>query len=213
MPSRTLAGAGLSLALFAVLAILTATGRLATVDAAASGVVYSWEAPALTAAMLVITNAGAWFVYLPITVVLLAIPRLRSKVGLPVAATMTAVATLNWVLKPLFAIPRPEAHRLTSATGFSFPSGHAMSAAAFAGVVALLFVRYSRRRHAQDPHGRVAEAIVSVLAALFALAVGFSRVYLGVHNPSDVIAGFAMGFLLSLLTLGVMDLIEQRIQA
>lgn len=87
---------------------------------------------------------------------------------------------LNLLVKMAFARPRPALWvSLKPAFYYSFPSGHAMGAAAV--VTALGFVVWPYR-------GRW---LVLVLGPLFALGVGWSRVYLGVHYPSDVLAGWA----------------------
>jgi undecaprenyl-diphosphatase len=91
---------------------------------------------------------------------------------------------LTQVIKALVARPRPALWlSLRPETTLSFPSGHAMDTAALAA--ALMFLLPGR-------------PWVGRLAALFALAVGWARVYLGVHNPSDVLAGWcaAVGWVL-----------------
>jgi undecaprenyl-diphosphatase len=226
MFNRVWISTGVLLVLFIVLAVLTTTGQLVAFDEAVSAAVHSWETPVLTSVLIGITTVGEWFVYVPIALVLLAIPKLRLRVGLPAAVTLAAVGVLNWALKQIFAVPRPDTHRLITETGFSFPSGHAMSAAAFVGIVVFLLIRYSQKgshqaasraasRTAHQAASRAAhltarQTAALALAMLFILAVGFSRVYLGVHNPSDVIAGFTLGFFLCLLALGVLDVIEAR---
>ena len=91
-------------------------------------------------------------------------------------------AVIEFVAKLAFARPRPELwDHLYPAAGYSFPSGHAMSATALAVAVAAL-TRDARRRRWAIAGG-----------ALFALGVGVSRVYLGVHYPSDVLAGWCAG--------------------
>ena len=71
--------------------------------------------------------------------------------------------------------------------GFSFPSGHSTVAATFYGTVAFLLIRGLR--------GEPLRVLIGVFAGLIILAVGVSRVYLGVHYPSDVLAGWAAGTL------------------
>ncbi|HHY45973.1 MAG TPA: phosphatase PAP2 family protein [Firmicutes bacterium] len=94
-------------------------------------------------------------------------------------------ATLESLLKAIFQRPRPEYPHLVRALGFSFPSGHAtVSAAVFA---TLAYLAYTRIRP-----GRTRLLVVITAFALI-LMIGISRVYLGVHYPSDVLAGFAVG--------------------
>ena len=86
---------------------------------------------------------------------------------------------LTQVIKPLVARPRPALWAsIRPEHTFSFPSGHAMDTAAIAAALVLLV--WGHRGH-----GWV------WLMPLFALAVGWARMYLGVHNPSDVLAGWA----------------------
>jgi membrane-associated phospholipid phosphatase len=74
---------------------------------------------------------------------------------------------------------------LATASSFSFPSGHALVSLAVYGAIALVIARRVRSR-------RVAAAVLAV-AAVWVLAIGFSRLYLGVHFLSDVVAGLAAG--------------------
>ncbi len=90
---------------------------------------------------------------------------------------------LNQVLKFAIQRPRPDAAlRLVDIGGFSFPSGHSMAAMAFFGLLAWLTWRY-----VDDPRRR---AVLCALLCIMIVAVGFSRVYLGVHYASDVVGGF-----------------------
>lgn len=94
---------------------------------------------------------------------------------------------LTQVLKALVARPRPSLWAsIRPEHTFSFPSGHAMDTAAIATALGFLAWRYRAHR------------LTWVLAPLFALGVGWARVYLGVHNPSDVLAGWsaAVGWVL-----------------
>ncbi|MFC7668062.1 phosphatase PAP2 family protein [Hymenobacter humi] len=87
---------------------------------------------------------------------------------------------LTQLLKPLFARPRPELWAsIKPAFTYSFPSGHAMDTAAVAAAVSFLLWEYRPHR------------LGWTLGPLFALSVGWARMYLGVHYPSDVLAGWA----------------------
>ncbi len=106
--------------------------------------------------------------------------------------TLTSLS-LNGIIKNLVALPRPFASgavtciRPETATGYSFPSGHTQTAATWS----FAFARVLKK------------PIVWWFAGLITLAVGFSRLYLGAHYPSDVVVGAALGILIS-LTFGEM---------
>jgi membrane-associated phospholipid phosphatase len=108
--------------------------------------------------------------------------------GARAAALWAASATLvggllSGGLKSLVGRARPQLDDpVATAAGFSFPSGHALGAALFAGVVLVL-----AWRPLATPGRR---AVAVTLAALLVLATGFDRLLLGVHFPSDVVAGW-----------------------
>ncbi len=94
---------------------------------------------------------------------------------------------LNYVLKEIFGRARPEVFEwITHAGHLSFPSGHAMNAMVGYGTMAYLVARLERQRRLRR--------FTWGCAALLILLIGLSRPYLGVHYPSDVIAGYVIGF-------------------
>jgi len=190
------------MSLFVFTAVLTVAGQADGFNHSLMVWVHAIERPFFTLVLKIITYSGEWFVYAPVALLLVIIPKLRRKFGIPSVITLTASALLNELLKYCFAIARPNDHRLITATGFGFPSGHAMNGAAFIGICALLFARYTSNRSLKTA--------VSISAGLFITAVGFSRVYLGVHRPTEIIAGYAMGFFLCLCAVSVIDTIQNR---
>jgi membrane-associated phospholipid phosphatase len=112
--------------------------------------------------------------------------RLGRKVESTVLVTTVSFsATLGQALKAFFARPRPDLFPwLTMASGWSFPSGHTLNAAVLGGLLAWLGGQHLQGRP------RVASW---VLAGLWTGLVGLSRVYLGVHYPSDVLASLSVG--------------------
>jgi len=93
--------------------------------------------------------------------------------------------TMNEILKRAFHRARPDIVKLIKVTGYSFPSGHAMVSFAFYGILAYLMWLNIRTKPLK---------YFSILFCSFLiLAIGISRIYLGVHYPSDVLAGFAAG--------------------
>jgi len=150
-------------------------------------VIRYFASPGLDRIMVTITNLGFGFsfgVIVLATVIILAVFRHWVELkGLLIC--LLGGAILNEILKHLFERSRPEAFHIVAASGFSFPSGHAMVSLCFYGMITFLIVRKRSWRW---------RMIGAVVAALLVLAIGVSRIYLGVHYPSDVVAGYTAGF-------------------
>jgi membrane-associated phospholipid phosphatase len=160
---------------------------------------HQYANPVLDVAMLKITTLGD-----PKFVVVVAVlslgwlwwrqRRLEAKVF---ALACLGALILNQGLKLFFAKPRPQLWtRLIAESSFSFPSGHALGSLVLYGFLAYVltvqFPRFSRW-------------IYSVAAGIIA-AIGFSRLYLGVHWPTDIIAGYAVGFLWLMICIAMIRL-------
>lgn len=103
-----------------------------------------------------------------------------------VALSVTGGAVLGSLLKMLFDRPRPDVvPHLVEVTNASFPSGHAMNSAVVFLTLGVLLASTQESR-------RVRVYLITVAVSL-TLAIGFSRLYLGVHWPSDVAAGWCVG--------------------
>jgi undecaprenyl-diphosphatase len=143
--------------------------------------------PAWVHAMATVSNVGSPTV-MRVATGLLAIVlwfRHARRLALWVAATMIGGAVIDEVLKSVIGRARPVfAHPVATAPGASFPSGHAFTATLGAGVVLLTVLPLLPRR------GR---ALAWLLAVLVPLAVGYSRIALGVHWLSDVAGGWLLG--------------------
>lgn len=140
---------------------------------------------ALTVVMRVITFLGGdWGVALPSAaaiVVLLVVCRPRLREALFVLVVMTGTGVLQLVTKLAFERPRPAVFPpLVAVSSYSYPSGHAMASAGLA--LALVVVAWPTRWRTAAIAGGVA----------FTLLVGASRTYLGVHYPSDIVAGWLL---------------------
>jgi undecaprenyl-diphosphatase len=109
---------------------------------------------------------------------------------------------LMFGLKRVFARERPEGQLLKAAENFSFPSGHALMSVTFYGLLAYITWHSVKNK--------TARLTIIVLLILWILIIGLSRLYLRRHYYSDVVAGFAMGFLWLVLSLKVIRQIEKR---
>jgi membrane-associated phospholipid phosphatase len=178
-----------SIVLFAVLAEGVASGAsIVDLDRTVAVGIHANATGFATEVMRSVTRLGGSDVLLPVAIVAVLALSLRRRPAHAalVGSTLAGGQALNWALKAAFERPRPGlADPLATAAGFSFPSGHAMLACTVYGALALLIAaRFSSRA-----------LRAGVLAAAFALvlAIGFSRVYLGVHYASDVLAGYCAG--------------------
>jgi undecaprenyl-diphosphatase len=106
----------------------------------------------------------------------------RNRTAVMLAITMAGVAALDVALKLAFHRPRPVAFFGATPSTYSFPSGHALGSLCFYGMLAAILAERAR--------GRVAKFCIWISAVFLVGMIGFSRVYLGVHYPSDVIAGY-----------------------
>ncbi|MQL51651.1 phosphatase PAP2 family protein [Desulfofundulus thermobenzoicus] len=113
-----------------------------------------------------------------------------------IALATTGSWLLDELLKWAFRRPRPAMDQLVHASGYSFPSGHATVSMALFGSIAYLAWTYL-------PPCRL-RWLISGFFALLILSIGISRIYLGVHYPSDVLGGFMAGSIW--LTLSVLAL-------
>ena len=105
--------------------------------------------------------------------------------SIPVAINLMVSVSLNYTLKTTFLRERPPIeYRAITEAGYSFPSGHAMAAGAFYGFLIYIVAK-------SNLSVRLKRLLIGLLSLLIAL-VGFSRVYLGVHYLSDVVAGYAV---------------------
>ena len=135
----------------------------------------------LTPIIKIVTNFGGSIILGLITILILILIK-NKKIGLSVLINLCSVTVLNLVLKSILQRPRPNEYRIINETGYSFPSGHSMISMAFYGFIIYLIYKNIKNKYLKW--------ISIILLSILILMIGFSRIYLGVHYVSDVLAGF-----------------------
>ncbi|PRY80987.1 phosphatase PAP2 family protein [Alkalibacterium olivapovliticus] len=161
---------------------------------------YEERGSLLTWAFIFITRLGdGWFIALFTIVLSLYIWRFRKNTRLAVWYFLTVsvgAGGVNQLVKILFRRPRPtHVEHLIVQGGYSFPSGHAMGSIITYGALLFLIIRASKTW--------LPVLIGSVTLLPLIALIGMSRIYLGVHYPSDVIGGYSLGLAMLSLSIGL----------
>ena len=185
-----------------------AENDLVGVDGAVTEAIISYRSDGLTDYFTVATDLGDRYAYLIITA-LLALFHLIKKRSWKFILQTTLVLVLaslsNIVLKRVFNRGRPSLEHLVEVNTLSYPSGHSMSAMAFYGFLIFLCLRYRMPTW-------IRFTLVTVLIILI-LSIGISRIYLGVHYPTDVAGGFIGGLIwvtFCAVVFSIFDLLRKR---
>ena len=127
----------------------------------------------------------------PITVVIVVIVTcliLRNKDIIYVLSSAAASIGFNTIIKQLVRRSRPEHLRLAVEKGFSFPSGHAMISICVYGVILYLIICNIKNKYLKYT--------LATLVGILILSIGISRIYVGVHYPTDVLAGYSLSIVI-----------------
>lgn len=106
----------------------------------------------------------------------------NKKISICILSNLVIITILNQLFKFIFERPRPTEYRIITETGYSFPSGHSMVSMAFYGFIIYLIYKNVNNKY-------IKWILISILSLLI-VSIGISRIYLGVHYTSDVLAGF-----------------------
>lgn len=152
--------------------------------------VISFRTPQLNEFFRIVTDIGDFYGYL-IATILVAIFfffKFRNwEFILQLMAVVILAGLSNMVLKEVIERPRPTIDHLVMVESLSYPSGHSMSAMAFYGFLTYLLFHIKMRKRLR--------AFLSILFVSLIGLIGLSRIYLGVHFPSDVLGGFIAGLI------------------
>ncbi|AZN43978.1 phosphatase PAP2 family protein [Paenibacillus albus] len=159
--------------------------QLKQFDTSIISTVQGWENDTLTKIAKFLTLIGSSVVLIPALLVLAAILFIylkHRKELVLLLGGMLGSTLLNHVIKVIYKRARPDIHRLAEQAGYSYPSGHSMAAFTF-----YFLITYLLWRHIHLRRWRIALLLFS---ACMIICIGLARVYLGVHYPSDVLAGY-----------------------
>lgn len=148
--------------------------------------IYSLRSPELTKVMIFITNLGAkYMIIISILLTILWIWEKHRREALTFVIILVMGIFINISLKGMIQRPRPTISPLVLETSYSFPSGHAMNSSVFYLAISFYFYHFTRKKRLS--------LVVTAILILLIILIGFSRVYLGVHYPSDVVGGYVVG--------------------
>lgn len=166
--------------------------------------VASYTTPARTAVMNFITFLGKHTLLIPLNLLLIGFFIFRNQkwFAIRIASLALSSVALSFSLKAYFQRDRPLLPVLGDAGGYSFPSGHALIGIVFYGL--LIYVIWHEVKQ------KWLRIFLIIFFILLILLISFSRVYLRVHYPSDVIAGLALGFIWLILSLQIIHRIEKK---
>ena len=174
-------------------ATLILTNNISWFDNFIYNIVINLKSDFMTNVMKGITFLGSVKFIIIINVLLFIYSMVKKKYNL-LLITISSITSpiVNNILKVIFKRPRPIIINMIEERSYSFPSGHSMISILFYGSIIYLLNKY-KIKHCK---------LISIILSILILLIGISRIYLGVHYPSDVLGGYlTAGICLTIITL------------
>ena len=178
----------LAIILLIVLIILIITGDVSSFDNIVYNFIISFKNDRFTRIMKIITFLSSVKLMVILSLLSLIWLLFRKKEPLYILGTLCVSSLINVVFKNIFKRDRPNILRLIEETGYSFPSGHAMASMSFYGAIIVLVLNSNLNKKYKW--------LISIIFSILIFLIGISRIYLGVHYPSDILGGWLIGFIL-----------------
>ena len=172
----------ISLTIFIFISLCVYFNLTSSFDLTIYNFIISFKNEFLTNFLKVITLFGGEYIILLITFSFLFIK--NKKFFLSLFIDMILIVLFNYFLKLIFLRERPIDLMIINETGYSYPSGHSMVAVSFYGFILFLIWKMNIKK--------VYKYLFSFVIVLLMILIGISRIYLGVHFPSDVIGGYSI---------------------
>lgn len=174
---------GIGIIIFITIVVLLLTGNVTSLDNSIYNTIISSKSDAMTMFMTIITMmCNTEFIIVATLLLVLLIK--NKKMGGMIASNVVLCSVINTIIKYIFLRPRPVGIKLIEQGGYSFPSGHSMMAVAFYGL--LIYIIWNTKWR------NVWKIFTTTLLVILILLIGISRIYVGVHFASDVIAGLSI---------------------
>ena len=208
IPYAIIIAVALAIVIFGIKFFVELTGSLQTdvladFDTLISEYVASFRTPSLTKYFTFITDVGdVWgylIVFIICTILFYCFSK-RWKYPLQLSLILILALSSNLLLKQLINRARPTLEHLVTVKTLSYPSGHAMTAMAFYGFLIYLIFTFKFKK--------VLKFSIITLLGFLILSIGVSRIYLGVHFPSDIVGGFVAGFIWVVFCILVLNILK-----
>ncbi|MDD4583338.1 MAG: phosphatase PAP2 family protein [Eubacteriales bacterium] len=184
------------LIIFSAIAYFVVNNEVLTIDMVILEKVNGLRTESLTIFLRLITYMANWQFITLICIPMLVYPRTSKSLGFPLSISALLSAFAYSLLKSFFQRIRPDiAFHLINQGGYSFPSGHSMTGLLFYGMLIYLL----RKRLLVENKNRTIANLLTALFSFLVFLIGISRIYLGVHYPTDVLAGWSLGLAFLLL--------------
>ncbi len=180
---------------FVIILINVLNGQMQSFDLTIYNAIISLKIDILTSIVKIITLFGDKEILILITILSLIFVK-NKKLGCSIAVNLASVGLINHILKEIIRRERPPLEiRMVEETSFSFPSGHSMASFAFYGLIIYFICKYLKNKKIKN--------LFCIALGFLIFLIGISRIYLGVHYASDVIAGFAFStiYLITYITI------------
>lgn len=160
--------------------------------------------------ILITTFGDSWFLFLVVTIftIFLLLKKDLTNAIFLASSVILGALILNKILKSFYSRPRPfdniNVENLIEASNYSYPSGHSMGS-----IIVYFLICYLLSKYIKNKKSAIS---LYIFFTIFSIVIAISRVYLGVHYLTDIVAGFSLGFTWAILSIYVYEklLIKRR---
>lgn len=191
----------LSFIVFLLLSILVLKKEDIYLDTSFYNFISKYISNNLTIVARYLTYIGSGIVVISITILFLIFLK-NKRYGIYMALDLILITLFQLVLKNIFARGRPIDINLIDETGYSFPSGHSLTAMAFYGFIIYLIYKSNINKKSKS--------LFITLLVMIILVIGLSRIYLGVHYFTDVVGGFTFSLSYLIIYTSILEKIRKK---